>query len=198
MCLDRISQIAAQASFGTHYSSMNIDTFGNVISAGIFAGTVDFDPGPDDYILTSSLLYGDIYVSKTDPDGKLLWCKQFGEAGGNLDGVPVATLDPAGNVYVSSLFHGAIDFDPGPEVFTLVSDDADVFILKLSKDGDFRWAGQIGGNENDVPNDIAVDATGNVYSAGNFTSAASLNRVIIPISLEIRPLLVSLLYLQMG
>lgn len=76
------------------------DADGNRYVAGYFKGTVDFNPGVDDYSLTSAGLF-DAYVSKIDADGVHQWTQIFGGAKNDYaTGVFVAN----GTVYVSGYF----------------------------------------------------------------------------------------------
>ena len=57
--------------------SMAVDSSGNVYTTGYFAGTGDFDPGAGTTNLTSNGST-DVYVSKLDSSGDLVWAKNFG------------------------------------------------------------------------------------------------------------------------
>src|SRR5215831_10778338 len=124
-------------------SSIAVDAAGNVYTTGDFSGTVDFDPGPGTYNLTSAGTY-DMFISKLDSSGNFIWAKQMG---GNSDGNYASgvsiTLDAAGNVYTTGVFSGTVDFDPGPGIFNLSVIRAS-FVLKLAADGSFIWVKQTG------------------------------------------------------
>lgn len=75
------------------------DVDGNVYVTGMFAYTVDFDPGPGVYNLTATKDYD---VFKLDTDGNFLWAKQIG--GNRNDYGKGITLDSDSNVYVTGFF----------------------------------------------------------------------------------------------
>ena len=60
--------------------SMEIDKKGNVYTTGSFTYTLDFDPGPGVYNMTSNG-QGDAFISKLDSNGNIIWYehKQNGE-----------------------------------------------------------------------------------------------------------------------
>src|SRR5919108_3604946 len=57
--------------------AITVDGNGNVYTTGFFYSIVDFDPGAGAYNLTSAGL-GDIFVSKLDSNGNLIWAKRMG------------------------------------------------------------------------------------------------------------------------
>jgi hypothetical protein len=101
-----------------------VDGAGNVYTTGPFDGTVDFDPGPGVFNLTSA--GGRVFVSKLDSAGSFVWAGAMGGGNSSAGGVAV---DAAGNVYTTGGFAGTADFDPGPGVFNLSSAGTnDVFV----------------------------------------------------------------------
>ncbi|MBL7702184.1 MAG: gliding motility-associated C-terminal domain-containing protein [Ferruginibacter sp.] len=150
-----------------------LDNDGNVYATGYFSATVDFDGGPGVYNLTS-VNAEDAYMAKYDPAGKLVWAKNIGDfryqAGNAL------TLDAAGNIYVTGIFFGTTDFDPGPGVANLVSaGNEDVFVCKYDNSGNFTWAKRVGGPTNEFCNAIKADAAGNIYINGYFENTADFD-----------------------
>src|SRR5262249_8603262 len=57
--------------------SIVLDNSGNIYTTGLFAGPVDFDPGPGVFNLTASGSSIDIFISKLDNNGNFVWAKQF-------------------------------------------------------------------------------------------------------------------------
>ena len=140
--------------------SITLDASGNIYTTGLFAGTGDFDPGAGILNLTSNGAQ-DIFVSKLDVAGNLIWVKQMGGAG--QDEATSITVDATGNVYTTGYFTGTVDFDPGAGANNLTSIGGwDVFISKLNSSGAFVLAKNMGGTNSSYANSIAVDATGNI------------------------------------
>ncbi|MCU0436341.1 MAG: SBBP repeat-containing protein [Raineya sp.] len=146
--------------------SIVVDASGNVYTTGNFQGTVDFDPNAGVANLTSTGL-SDIFICKLDPSGNFVWAKNMG--GGNSDGARSIAVDASGNIYTTGSFGGTADFDPNAGVANLTSAGGDdIFISKLDASGNFVWAKRLGAASGDVGNSIVVDASGNVYTTGNF------------------------------
>lgn len=149
------------------------DKQGNILVTGFFMGTVDFDPGSGVTDLTSAGSY-DAFVAKYDHDHKLLWAKRMG--GTDTDFAHALALDAAGNAVVTGNFRGTGDFDPGAATFPLTSAGVDdSFVCKLDGNGNFLWAKRLGGTGNHAARGIAVDASGNVLSIGEFTGTADFD-----------------------
>ena len=146
--------------------SIAVDGSSNVFTTGYFAGTVDLDPGPGVYTV-SSVGSADIFVSKLDVSGNFVWAKSMG--GTNIDEAYSITVDGGGNVYTTGFFWATADFDPGLGTYTLTSaGNEDIFISKLDASGNFVWAKSFGEKYNDWGRSITLDIAGNVYTTGHF------------------------------
>ena len=150
--------------------SIAVDQQGNVYSAGLFFNVVDFDPGPGVFNLTASCIScGSIYISKLDSAGEFEWAKQIPT---QPSGPITLTLDQNANIYLSSYFGGAVDFDPGPGVNSVTSiGQQDAFILKLDQAGNFGWIKQFGGAGSGnaaAGYSLDVDQNNNVVLCGSF------------------------------
>jgi len=147
---------------------------GNIYITGWFQGTADFDPGTVITNLTSSNSSYDIFVSKLDSNGNFVWAKAMG--GISEDIGQAISVDTLGNVYTTGWFNNTADFDPGAGTALLTSTgSADIFVSKLDSNGNFVWAGAMGGPTADVGYDIAIDASGNVYTTGGFNNTADFD-----------------------
>ena len=152
---------------GNEFSeSTVVDSTGNIYTTGRFLNTVDFDPGAGTSNLTSAGS-SDVFVSKLDASGNLLWAKSFGAAAADA-GLSIA-VDSTGNVYTTGFFASTVDFDPGVGTTNLITaGSSDVFISKLDASGNLVFAKRFGAAEADVGLSVAVDSTGNVYTTGYF------------------------------
>jgi hypothetical protein len=153
--------------------SIVVDSFGNVYATGHFERTVDFDPGEGEFNIT---VFGgnDAFILKLDEDGNFLWAKRFG--GEESDNGQDVVIDSSGNIYITGFFWSTADFDPSEDVYNMTSSGGfDVFVVKLTMDGDLLWAKRMGGNFSDHGMAIAVDPSGNVYTTGDFSSTADFN-----------------------
>lgn len=146
------------------------DSNGDLFIIGEFQDTLDFDPSSNVNIITSNG-GGDIYISKWDTDGNMIWTKTIG--GTSFDEFDDASIDAQGNLIISGYFRGTVDFDPGNSVFTLSgpASFANTFILKLNNNGDFIWVGNIGYNCS--PLNLALATTGDIFVAGGFSTLIS-------------------------
>ena len=125
--------------------SIVVDSSGNVYTTGRFNGTADFDPGPGTANLVSSGST-DVFVSKLNSAGELVWVKQLGGTSTAGDFSESVAVDSSGNVYTTGWFNGTADFDPGAGTANLVSaGNSDVFVSKLDSTGTFVWAKQLSG-----------------------------------------------------
>ncbi len=153
--------------------SIAIDASGNVYTTGYFQGTADFDPGAGVSNLTS-LGSTDIFISKVNAAGNFVWAKQIG--GANSDIGRSIKVDASGNVYTTGHFSGSVDFNPGAGTFSLTSFGSnDIYVSKLDASGNFVWAKQMGGINNDQGYSIALDASSNVYTTGAFEGTADFD-----------------------
>lgn len=162
----------ARSLYGNENSafSIDIDNNGNIIVAGQFQGTVDFDPSPATFIVNAnSAAAPDIYILKLDATGNFVWAKNMG--GGTVSTPVKVATDNVGNLYASGYFAGTVDFDPGPGVYNLSSNTQfynDVFIFKLDGSGNYIWAKSLGGKQYEYDFGMAMDVNGNIFLGGTF------------------------------
>ncbi len=106
----------------------------------------------------------DVYVLKVAPDGLPVWA--FSGGGNGPDRAHGLALAPDGSVYVTGFFSGTASF--GEFSASAAPGSQDVFLLKLSPDGDVEWLKTYGGDFANLGNDITVDNSGNILVTGQF------------------------------
>jgi gliding motility-associated-like protein len=154
---------------------LDLDQNNNVIVCGLFNNTVDFDPGPNTYNLTSTA-HMQSFITKLNSNGDLIWAKQFGNSPVVYSGSTILDVkcDAQGNIFTVGGFAGTCDFDPGTGVFNLTASSVtDGFIAKLNTDGNFVWTKRIGNtstyyNYLIISRGIDIDNMNNVVTTGTF------------------------------
>jgi uncharacterized membrane protein YqhA len=160
-------------SFGHYGNSIAVSADGGIYITGEFSSTVDFDPGPGTYNLTSAGSY-DIFISKLDSSGNFVWARRMGGSG-NDSGLSIAVAAD-GSVYTTGCFSGTVDFDPGAGTSNLSSAGGyDIFVSKLDSSGNFVWAKAIGGTGDDYGKSIAVGPDGSACVTGYFSGTADFD-----------------------
>ena len=148
---------------------ISVDADGNSYVTGGFKATAYFGA----FTLTSSGTYNvDIFVAKLDTDGNWQWAKQAVGAEFVTSRGQGISVSANGNSYVTGYFMGTATFG----TTTLTSSgtyDVDVFVAKIDTDGNWLWAKQAGGSNNDRGYAISVSANGNSYVTGFFSGTAT-------------------------
>jgi len=148
------------------------DSAGNSYVVGNFYGTATFGSFTVSSFTASAPAgqeySNNIYVAKLDADGNYLWAT---EAGGYLfdSGYCIAT-DTDSNVYITGIFNGQADFG---SISLTSSGSSDIFIAKLSSNGNWMWAKQAGGTGADIGTSIAISTMNIVYVTGAYTGTAT-------------------------
>lgn len=152
-------------------NSVTEDNTGALIATGFFTDIVDFDPGPENEYVDPGTT--GTFITKVDASGNFMWVKcLLGD--GVVVGNSIVT-DGDNNIYVAGYFQNTVDFNPNGAVYNMTSEGLnDGFIVKLSENGGFIWAKQIGGTDNDAVNEIVLDADGQIYMTGYFRDTADL------------------------
>lgn len=107
----------------------------------------------------------DMFLVKYDSSGNVLWATNSG--GPNGDNATSVATDDFGNVFVSGGFQGPTitfgSYTLGPAT------SGTTFFVKYDSTGNVLWAKQ----EDGCGASVATDASGNLYSAGGFSSSST-------------------------
>jgi hypothetical protein len=164
--------VSARQIGGVSYDSIESLTLtrgGTLMFAGNFNGVADVDPSAGIHQLSSG---GgtDVFVALCRADGEFQWAKSVG--GPSTDVVYALGVDESDSAYITGTFRGAVDFDPGSEMQNQVSNGIDdIFVLKLSSNGEFAWIRHLGGGNRERPSDIRVGGLEAIYLTGAYGSA---------------------------
>ena len=118
-------------------NSIAIDSNADILVAGNFSGTVDFDAGTGSFLLTS---VGNRtgFITKYNQNGSHLITVKF-DGANNASESRLNSIDiQNSSIYVTGLIYGTIDMDPG----TLISNETlynSGFILKLDPQFNLIW-----------------------------------------------------------
>jgi len=152
-------------------SRVCFDPAGYIIVAGKFQQTVDFDPGPGEYLQTT-VDSGNAFFSKFDLDGNWLLTGTWGGLDAlNADEAFAVGCDNYSNIYLAGKYYSTADLNPGMDIYEQTSNGlSDAYLIKLDQYGTFLWSRSFGGPYDDCINDLALDQSGNVYVTGNYLS----------------------------
>ncbi|MFZ6051394.1 T9SS type A sorting domain-containing protein [Halocola ammonii] len=153
--------------------AMHVDQEGNTYATGYFTDQADFNIGEDTYEIAAVDFY-DVFVVKTDPEGNFLWAKGFGSE--MFDYGQGITTNAAGDVFITGVYSGETDFDPGlGQEIRNTNGGEDIFVLKLNALGEFAWVQTFGGDMFDESTGIGVDENDNVYVSGFFNGSVDFD-----------------------
>ncbi|HEY1038961.1 MAG TPA: hypothetical protein VGF30_06120, partial [Bacteroidia bacterium] len=140
---------------GNDGGEMVFDNSNNIIIAGEFYNTVDFDPSAG---IQQETAYGqyDIFFSKFDRSGNFLFSKRIG--GMSYDNIKGVQVDAENNIYIIGQFHVTIDLDPSSNVYNLNPIGSNnQFVAKYDSLGQFIYGKQFYGNNGEVKmNDFKI------------------------------------------
>lgn len=150
--------------FTDHGRSVAIDDFGNIYSCGYFGHSIDLDPGPQEYIISTTYPI-DGYISKLDSNGNFVWGKHI-KCTGELGFDEIDIWNNA-SIYVSGWFEGSAYISGNTATITSTGDE-DGLIIKLNSSGSYEWHCHLSNLNRSLISSIDVDNGNNVYATGYF------------------------------
>lgn len=162
--------IWAKTSSNTYSSnavySVCTDNSGNVYTTGHFQdNNITFGSNT----LTNSYSPNqDIFITKYDSLGNVLWAKGFGGNGHDV-GTSIS-VDANNNVLLTGNFASTSIVFGTKTLTNTNSSNRDLYIAKLNSNGTVQWAKSAGSSGDDYVSSITVDKTGNAYIGGYFNN----------------------------
>lgn len=143
-------------------STMAVDMNGDIVLAGILAGSISF--GGANLTAVSNV---DIFLAKLKGhDGSHIWSKHFGITDGNRAyGVAV---DASNNIALVGTFASAINFGLSPDTVIMSTGARDIYLAKFSATGAHSFSQAYGDDSYQAPVAIAIDGMGNMIMTGTF------------------------------
>lgn len=154
---------APQTSIGAGIRKNNNE----ILVVGSFSDSIDIDFGAGSNFLQANA-QDDFFLLSLDTNGNSNWIKQF--SGLDYDYQIDIAVNSANKIYLTGSFTDTVDFDPGIGVTDKVAmgNTSDIFVLKLSDNGNLEWVETIGGFFYDNSTSIAVSDNYGVYLNGRF------------------------------
>jgi Secretion system C-terminal sorting domain/Beta-propeller repeat len=153
-------------------NKIRINNNGEIIVAGYFENSVDFDPNIGVVNLTS---YGnkDMFIISLSNVGALNWAKQIGGIGND----EIQSLFVKNNlIYCSGYFEDIVDFNTGSSLFLDTAKGAtDAFVLSLDSVGTFVNEFSIKGSNFENASGVTLDSLNNIIVVGSFKDSIDIN-----------------------
>jgi hypothetical protein len=164
--------------------SLAIDKNGNILLAGYFSGTIDFDPSNPGAQITTNNYYGAAFVAKFTNNGAYSWAKGYGGRSGYNKAFAVA-VDDSSHVYVAGQFSDTVNFNPGGTNGSHAAHyhsgdfirNVDMFLVKLKADGAYAWSKAYGNVQRDEIKDVYLDKNYNLFFTGMLSRSTTFEPV---------------------
>jgi hypothetical protein len=161
---------------GSRDNRLAIDHFSNVYLVGGFENTGTYGP----YTLTSNGEW-DAFLFKMDKDGNFIWARNVGS--NKTDRADGIAIDYCDNVYICGEYRNPMVF-PGANASngtdTLShSKQRDIFVAKITTNGDWVWAKRARSEGTDKPYQMSVDANMQVFVAGSAGDSIRFNSNLV-------------------
>ncbi|MFA6924583.1 MAG: SBBP repeat-containing protein [Bacteroidales bacterium] len=141
---------------------VSVDNNGNSYMTGRFTDTVSFG---GTYV--HSVGNEDMFLTKYDPKGNVVWARTAGSRGTEI--ATECAADANGNVYVTGIFQSTCNFDKYSVTSAGIND---IFVAKYDSNGNLTGLIRGGGKDIESAESIFLDKKGNVYICGELKGNA--------------------------
>lgn len=151
-----------------------LDKDDNIIIAGEFISTCDFDPSNSQSFLTSKNFSTDIFVAQYTNDGNFKSANMLGSTG--MEKLYDLQIDRQQNIILCGRYSGLVDFDWSDNQQTLIVKKSESFLASYSKTNSFNFVKTFNAIYSDRNNPhIIVDYDNNIYICGTYLDQAIFN-----------------------
>jgi hypothetical protein len=171
----KLEFVFARAFGGPDYEyahGLALSSQGHLILSGTFMGSLSLPGiGATPICLSGQQLKYDYFIADMTFQGQCHWARRVGGADSLI---PSAIgVDPDGNCLLTGGFETRLQFDGAPDSANLRSRGmSDFFLVKYLANGDFAWARQGGGTNEDYGVWALVDEQGGCYLTGRYGPGA--------------------------
>jgi len=158
--------IQARVTGGFSNPTIVCDSSNNLIVAGIFSLTSDFDPS---IAGVASLTPSGSFVAKYDTNGNYIWAKKLTST--TNKGIIYDSITTNVTVFGTFTSSTTSDFDPGTAVYTLDTTIGTNYFASYDTNGNFVYAKNI---QPTITNIINIDFEG-IYLTGDFVGSADFD-----------------------
>ena len=146
---------------GMEASGIEVDSNGDILIAGSFMNTVNFNPLGSP-VTKSSLGGKDAFLAKYNLEGELVWVKTYGS--NTYDFGAQITLDADDNIYFGVRFSGSINVgdSENPIVLSPQPGSSDAALVKFDTNGNYIWSYPVSSAGSDDITAIKVAGNGKV------------------------------------
>lgn len=161
-------------------TDLAIDDEGNILLAGTFTDTVDFDPGNGVDIGISNG-QTDMFIVKLDASGNYLWSKRFG--GTSDDEIIGLAIDSNGSIFIGGNFKATVDFSTNSTPNLQHSLGAfSGFVMMLDNQGEMQWFKKFGNGTNNLSlNHLEVTNTKVWISGVHSEDSINFGSALLPV-----------------
>ncbi len=149
----------------------------HIFIAGVFRGTVDFDPAVGTIFNLSTGASSDGFIGKYTTD--LDFTNAFSISGTGTENLTSLGFNSVGDLYVTGNTSGLTDFDPSASSTTINQPTGRTsFIAKYTNAGGFVWVKNIGGRtgSSDIfTSKLIVGSDNSLYVAGQFNNLSDFD-----------------------
>ncbi|MFT6167683.1 MAG: mannose/fructose-specific phosphotransferase system component IIA, partial [Vicingaceae bacterium] len=155
--------------------SIAINSVNEVVITGYYQGTVDFDPDTTVQNFSSNNNSTDIFLSKFNSNGNLVWNKTFGSTSNNEASREVV-IENNDNIILVGFYGGIMDIDPSSAVFNLAhGSQEDSFISKFDNQGSFIFAKSLSSSSELIIKSVKISSLNEIIVAGSFLNSADFD-----------------------
>ena len=159
--------------------SQTVTSTGELIIAGSYLNTVDFDPSASSNVLVNTQSYNpqiiqNTYIAKYSTSGGFVWAKDIGAKvypfGSITSSIPNVVCDASNNILIAGVFNQTSDFDPSAAAVNITISSITTtatFIAKYDSNGNYSWVKRLSSSNKGI---TFNNSSSNITIFGTFSN----------------------------